>query len=103
VLSGGGFIGLELRNPAKREEEVQKGLKIGKYFQSLGANYSIAANSGDPRRIQEAGRVDPAAGTAPQWESHAGQDRLPGGLNERHRNKAVLDELVHLVFQRGRF
>jgi inosose dehydratase len=45
----GGFVGLELRNPAKREEEVKKGLEIGKYFQSLGATYLIAADSGDPR------------------------------------------------------
>ena len=51
-------------------------LKIGKYFQSLGANYLIAADRSNPRRIQEAGRLEPAAETAPQWESCAGQDRL---------------------------
>jgi hypothetical protein len=63
----------------------------------------VVADSGDSRRIQEAGRVDSAVETASQWESQAGQDRLPGGLNGGHWNKAVLDELVHLVFQRGRF
>ena len=34
----GGFVGLELRNPDKREQEVKKGAEIGKYFQSLGAS-----------------------------------------------------------------
>ena len=73
----GGFVGLELRNPDKREQEVKKGAEIGKYFQSLGASYLIAADSGDPRRVQEAGRVNPAGGlTDVQWES------LGGGLNE---------------------
>ena len=28
----GGFVGLELRNPAKREQEVQRGVEIGIYF-----------------------------------------------------------------------
>jgi hypothetical protein len=66
----GGFVGLELRNPAKHEEEVKKGVEIGKYFQSLGATYLIAADSGDPRRVQEAGRVNPAGGLPDaQWES----------------------------------
>jgi inosose dehydratase len=73
----GGFVGLELRNPAKREQEVKKGVEIGKYFQSLGASYVIAADSGDPRRVQEAGRVNPDGGlTGAQWES------LGTGLNE---------------------
>jgi len=73
----GGFVGLELRNPAKREQEVKKGVEIGKYFQSLGASYLIAADSGDPRRVQEAGRVNPDGGlTDAQWES------LGTGLNE---------------------
>jgi inosose dehydratase len=73
----GGFISLELRNPAKREAEVQRGLEIGRYFQSLGGSYLIAADSGDPRRIQEAGQVDPAGGlTDSQWES------LGTGLND---------------------
>lgn len=35
----GGFVGLELRNPAKGAQEVQRGVEIGKYFQSLGAGY----------------------------------------------------------------
>ena len=64
----GGFVGLELRNPAMREQEVKKGVNIGKYFQSLGATYLIAADSGDSRRVREAGRVNPAGGlTDAQW------------------------------------
>ena len=77
LLMLGGFVGLELRNPAKREQEVKKGVEIGKYFQSLGASYLIAADSGDPRRVREAGRVNAANGlTNEQWES------LGAGLNE---------------------
>src|SRR4029077_18834969 len=50
---------------------------IGKYFQSLGASFLIAADSGDPRRVQEAGRVNPAGGlTGAPWEA------LGAGLNE---------------------
>ena len=43
----GGFVGLERRNPAKRAQEAQRGVEIGNYFQSLGASYLIAADSGD--------------------------------------------------------
>jgi inosose dehydratase len=56
---------------------MKKGVKIGEYFQSLGATYLIAADSGDSRRVREAGRVNPAGGlTDAQWES------LGAGLNE---------------------
>ena len=73
----GGFVGLDLRDPAKREQEVKKGVEIGTYFQSLGATYLIAADSGDPRRVREAGRVNPANGLREtQWES------LGSGLNK---------------------
>jgi inosose dehydratase len=73
----GGFVGLDLRNPIKCEQEVLKGVEIGKYFQSLGASYLIAADSGDTRRVQEAGRVKPGGGlTDAQWES------LGAGLNQ---------------------
>ena len=53
----GGFVGLELRDPVKRAREIEKGLEIGTYFKSLGATYLIAADTGDARRIQEAGHV----------------------------------------------
>jgi inosose dehydratase len=73
----GGFVGLELRNPEKRAEEINKGLEIGNYFKSLGANYLIAADSGDARRIEAGGHVDAGVGlTNEQWKS------LGSGLNE---------------------
>jgi len=73
----GGFVGLELRTATKRNQEIQKGVEIGMFFQSLGGSFLIAADSGDPRRVKEAGHVDPAGGlTAAQWDS------LGGGLND---------------------
>jgi inosose dehydratase len=73
----GGFVGLELRNPEKRAGEIKRGLEIGTYFKSLGATYLIAADTGDSRRIQEAGHVNPDGGlTEKQWNS------LGSGLNE---------------------
>jgi inosose dehydratase len=73
----GGFVGLELRTAAKRDQEIQKGVEIGKFFESLGGNTLIAADSGDPRRVKEAGHVDPSGGlTDSQWDS------LGNGLNE---------------------
>ena len=58
----GGFVGMELRNPAKREQEVQRGVEIGTYFQSLGRKLSdcgrqrrcgkdSVGRSGQPRRM----------------------------------------------------
>jgi inosose dehydratase len=73
----GGFVGLELRDPAKRAQEIEKGLEIGNYFKSLGASYLIAADSGDARRIEAGGHVDASVGlTDEQWRS------LGSGLNE---------------------
>jgi inosose dehydratase len=73
----GGFVGLELRDPATRAQEVAKGLEIGNYFKSLGATYLIAADSGDARRIEVGGHVGPGDGlTNEQWRS------LGSGLNE---------------------
>lgn len=73
----GGFVGLELRTAAKRDQEIQKGVEIGKFFESLGGNTLIAADSGDPRRVKEAGHVDPSGDlTDSQWDS------LGNGLNE---------------------
>jgi inosose dehydratase len=71
----GGFVGLELRDTNKRAQEIQKGLEIGNYFKSLGASYLIAADTGDARRIQEAGHVTSGL-TEGQWKS------LGSGLNE---------------------
>ena len=88
----GGFVGLELRDPAKRAAEIQRGLEAGRFFRSLGGEYLIAADSGDKRRHQEAGHVDPAGGlNDAHWAS------LGSGLNEL---AAVLlqAEGVKLVF-----
>jgi inosose dehydratase len=68
---------LELRNPEKRGQEIDKGLEIGNYFKSLGASYLIAADSGDARRIEVGGHVGAGDGlTDEQWRS------LGSGLNE---------------------
>ena len=73
----GGFVGLELRDPAKRAQEISKGLEIANYFKSLGASYLIAADSGDARRIEVGGHVGSGDSlTDEQWRS------LGSGLNE---------------------
>jgi len=73
----GGFVGLELRNREKRDKEIARALEIGRFFQSVGAPYLIAADSGDDRRRSEAGHVDPnGALTKEQWNS------LTTGLND---------------------
>jgi inosose dehydratase len=70
-------VGLELRTAAKRDLEVQKGVEIGKFFESLGGSFLIVADSGDPRRVKEAGHVNPAGSlTDSQWDS------LGNGLND---------------------
>ena len=87
----GGFVGLELRDSAKREQEIARGLEIGSYFKSLGASYLIAADSGDAQRIKAGGHVDASIGlTDEQWNS------LGSGLNELAR--ALKPVRVQLVF-----
>jgi inosose dehydratase len=73
----GGFVGLELRNPDKKSAEVQRGIELATFFREGGAPYLIVADSGDPRRLAEAGHVNPADGlNDTQWRS------LGDGLNE---------------------
>jgi inosose dehydratase len=73
----GGYVELELRTAAKRDQEIQRGVEIGKFFQSLGASFLIAADGGDSRRVQEAGHVNASGGlTDSQWCS------LCDGLND---------------------
>ena len=73
----GGYVELELRTAAKRDQEIQRGVGIGKFFRSLGGGFLVAADGGDQRRIQEAGHVNPEGGlTDAQWRS------LCEGLNE---------------------
>jgi inosose dehydratase len=87
----GGFVGIELRNPAKRQTEVQRGLEIGNYFKSLGGKYLIAADSGDKGRVQLAGRVGAEDGLSDlEWKS------LCTGLNEL--GQLLKEDGVQLVF-----
>ena len=73
----GGFVGMELRNREKRDQEIARAVEIGRFFQSAGGGYLIAADSGDDRRRSEAGHVDPSGGlTDEQWKS------LGTGLND---------------------
>jgi inosose dehydratase len=73
----GGFVGLELRNPERRSAEIERGLELATFFRDIGANYLIVADSGDPRRLAEAGHVDPSGGLSDsQWKS------MTSGLNE---------------------
>ena len=87
----GGFVGLELRTPERREAEVRRGVEAGRFFRALGGEYLIAADSGDKRRQAEAGHVDAAGGLGEeQWKS------LGEGLNEVAA--ALRSEGVKLVF-----
>jgi inosose dehydratase len=87
----GGFVGLELRNRERRNKEILRALEIGRFFQSIGAPYLIAADSGDDRRRSEAGHVDPnGALTKDQWNS------LATGLNDLARELAPLG--IKVVF-----
>ncbi|HXM04111.1 MAG TPA: sugar phosphate isomerase/epimerase [Chthoniobacterales bacterium] len=87
----GGFVGLGLRNREKRDKEIARALEIGRFFQSVGAPYLIAADSGDDRRRGEAGHVDPnGALTKEQWQS------LATGLNDLARELAPLG--IKVVF-----
>jgi inosose dehydratase len=73
----GGFVGLELRNPDRKSAEIERGIELATFFRDSGATYLIVADSGDSRRLSEAGHVNPAGGlTVDQWHS------LGSGLNE---------------------
>ncbi len=87
----GGFVGLELRTPERREAEVQRGVEAGRFFRALGGEYLIAADSGDKRRQAQAGHVDAAGGlNKAQWQS------VGEGLNAVAA--ALRQEGVKLVF-----
>jgi inosose dehydratase len=87
----GGFVGMELRNRQKRDEEIARAVEIGRLFQSAGGGYLIAADSGDDRRRGEAGHVDPSGAlTDEQWKS------LATGLNDLARELAPIG--VRVIF-----
>jgi inosose dehydratase len=58
----GGFVALELRNEAKLASEIERAIEVGHFFKSLGGHLLIAADSGDPFRLAQSGRVDPTSG-----------------------------------------
>jgi hypothetical protein len=58
----GGFVALELRNEAKLASEIERAIEFGHFFKSLGGQLLIAADSGDPFRLAQSGRVDPTSG-----------------------------------------
>jgi inosose dehydratase len=73
----GGFVGLELRSPERRSAEIERGIQLATFFRDIGATYLIVADSGDARRLSEAGHVNPVTGLSDeQWRC------LGGGLNE---------------------
>ncbi len=86
----GRFVGLELRNAEKTNSEIKRALEIARFLKAIGGEYLIAADSGDSRRWQRAGHVDPKGGLSEaQWHS------LGEGLNELgHRVKADGMQLV---------
>src|ERR1700722_7104931 len=87
----GGFVGLELRNRQKRDEEIARAVEIGRFFQSAGGGYLISADSGDDLRRGEAGHVDPSGALSDeQWKS------LGTGLNDLAKELAPIG--VKIVF-----
>ncbi len=73
----GAFVGLALRDPAKRAAELERALTTARFLKATGGTHLIAADSGDDRRRMEAGHVDPAGALSDAaWKS------LGTGLNE---------------------
>jgi inosose dehydratase len=87
----GGFVGLELRNDAKFEIEIERALELGRFFKSLGGQVLIAADSGDQSKLAQSGRVDPASElTSHEWRN------LTSGLNKI--GKLLTEQGIKLVF-----
>jgi inosose dehydratase len=73
----GAFVGLVLRDPAKRDAEIERALVTAQFLKETGGTHLIAADSGDDRRRADAGHVDPAGALSDAaWRS------LGLGLNE---------------------
>ncbi len=86
----GGFVGLELRNPERRKQEVHRGLEMAQLFKRLGGAFLIVADSGDKARQAEAGRVNAAnALSASQWRN------LTQGLQELAQS--ALSQQIQIV------
>src|SRR5450759_3412429 len=54
----GAFVGLALRDPGKREAEIERALVTARFLHATGGTHLIAADSGDDRRRADAGHVD---------------------------------------------
>lgn len=99
----GGFVALELRNEAKLASEIERAIEFGHFFKSLGGQLLIAADSGDPFRLAQSGRVDPTSGLKKhEWRNlTSGLDQIgnrpldPTTVARRNRTflEALLDEL----------
>jgi inosose dehydratase len=87
----GGFVGLELRTEAKLATEVERAIELGRFFKSLGGQVLIAADSGDPSRLAQSGRVDATSAL----KSHEWRN-LTSGLEQI--GKQLCEEDVKLVF-----
>ena len=87
----GGFGALELRNEAKLASEIERAIEFGHFFKSLGGQLLIAADSGDPFRLAQSGRVDPTSGLKKhEWRN------LTSGLDQIGNRLRV--EGVKVVF-----
>ena len=73
----GAFVELALRDPRRRDSEVERGVELARFLAVNGGTKLIAADSGDDRRRGESGHVDPARGLSDEQWSSLGQ-----GLNE---------------------
>jgi inosose dehydratase len=79
----GGFVALELRNEAKLASEIERAIEFGHFFKSLGGQLLIAADSGDPFRLAQSGRVDPTSGLKKhEWRNlTSGLDQIGNRLH----------------------
>lgn len=56
----GAFVGMNLRDPARRDAEVRRGLEKARFLRELGAGYLVAADAGDAARLAAAGHAKDA-------------------------------------------
>lgn len=87
----GAFVAMDLRDAGRRPSEVRRGLEKARFLKELGAEYLVAADSGDPGRLAAAGHAE----NAPTLS----EDQLRGvaqGLEELGR--AVRDLGMTMVF-----
>jgi inosose dehydratase len=87
----GGYVGLELRTGVRQKEEIKRGMELGRFFKSIEGSYLVVGDSGDDKRLSQAGHVDPAGGlTSEEWKN------LGQGLDQLGR--MLREEGIELVF-----